>query len=91
MASGISKTQARPIRIGNASGASGDGIDQVYRLARDGDVDAITADYLAEFNIAWKAIELTTRPDLFYNGMQGYCGLHLSMDWRTMEPRPYVK
>jgi hypothetical protein len=28
---------------------------------------------------------------LFYNGMQGYCGLHLSMDWRTMEPRPYVK
>jgi hypothetical protein len=28
---------------------------------------------------------------LFYNGMQGYCGLHLSMDWRTMEPRPYVR
>ncbi|KAL5376581.1 hypothetical protein DPSP01_010374 [Paraphaeosphaeria sporulosa] len=56
----------RPIRIGNASGAIGDGIDQVYRLARDGEVDAITADYLAEFNIAWKAIELTTRPDLGY-------------------------
>jgi hypothetical protein len=37
-----------------------------YRLARDGNVDAITADYLAEFNIAWKAIELTTRPDLGY-------------------------
>jgi Acyclic terpene utilisation family protein AtuA len=44
----------------------GDGIDQVYRLARDGNVDAITADYLAEFNIAWKAIEVTTRPDLGY-------------------------
>ncbi|KAF2254743.1 DUF1446-domain-containing protein [Trematosphaeria pertusa] len=56
----------RPIRVGNASGAIGDGIDEVYRLARDGDVDAITADYLAEFNIAWKAIELTTRPDLGY-------------------------
>ncbi|KAF2651226.1 DUF1446-domain-containing protein [Lophiostoma macrostomum CBS 122681] len=56
----------RPIRIGNASGAIGDGIDQVYRLARDGDVDAITADYLAEFNIAWKAIELTTAPDKGY-------------------------
>jgi Acyclic terpene utilisation family protein AtuA len=66
MASGTSKTQRQPIRIGNASGAIGDGIDQVYRLARDGDVDAITADYLAEFNIAWKAIELTTRPDLGY-------------------------
>jgi hypothetical protein len=48
----------RPIRIGNASGAIGDGLDQVYRLARDGNVDAITADYLAEFNIAWKAIEV---------------------------------
>lgn len=66
MASGTSKTQRRPIRIGNASGATGDGIDQVYRLARDGDVDAVTADYLAEFNIAWKAIELATRPDLGY-------------------------
>ncbi|KAF2837365.1 DUF1446-domain-containing protein [Patellaria atrata CBS 101060] len=56
----------RPIRIGNSSGAINDGIDQVYRLARDGNVDAITADYLAEFNIAWKAIELTTNPDLGY-------------------------
>lgn len=56
----------RPIRIGNASGAIGDGIDQLYRLASSGAVDAITADYLAEFNIAWKAIELQTRPDLGY-------------------------
>jgi hypothetical protein len=50
----------RPIRIGNASGAINDGLDQVYRLARDGNVDAITADYLAEFNIAWKAIEVSS-------------------------------
>ena len=56
----------RPIRIGNASGAIGDGIDQIYRLASSGAVDAITADYLAEFNIAWKAIELQTSPDLGY-------------------------
>jgi hypothetical protein len=56
----------RPIRIGNASGAIGDGIDQVYRLAKSGAVDAITADYLAEFNIAWKAIELQTQPQLGY-------------------------
>lgn len=48
----------RAIRIGNASGAIGDGLDQVYRLAKYGDVDAITADYLAEFNLAWKAIEV---------------------------------
>ncbi|KAI1415020.1 hypothetical protein F5Y13DRAFT_197025 [Hypoxylon sp. FL1857] len=50
--------------IGNAAGAIGDGIDQVYRLAKSGAVDAITADYLAEFNIAWKAIELQSQPDL---------------------------
>ncbi|KAF2713310.1 DUF1446-domain-containing protein [Pleomassaria siparia CBS 279.74] len=56
----------RPIRVGNASGAIGDGLDQVYRLARDGNVDAITADYLAEFNLAWKAIEMIDRPDLGY-------------------------
>lgn len=48
----------RPIRIGNASGAIGDGIDQIYRLAKTGNVDAITADYLAEFNVAWRAMDL---------------------------------
>ncbi|KAM0327094.1 hypothetical protein ACHAQA_006221 [Verticillium albo-atrum] len=56
----------RPIRIGNCSGAINDGIDQIYRLAKHGQVDAITADYLAEFNIAWKAIELQTNPGLGY-------------------------
>ncbi|KAF7534536.1 hypothetical protein G7054_g6102 [Neopestalotiopsis clavispora] len=58
--------QDRPIRIGNASGAIGDGIDQVYKLAKSGAVDAITADYLAEFNIAWKAIELSQNHELGY-------------------------
>ncbi|KAH7162106.1 hypothetical protein B0J13DRAFT_490657 [Dactylonectria estremocensis] len=60
------ENNCRPIRIGNASGAIGDGLDQVFRLASSGAVDAITADYLAEFNIAWKAIELQSRPDLGY-------------------------
>lgn len=56
----------RPVRIGNCSGAIGDGIDQIYQLAKSGNVDAITADYLAEFNLAWRAIDLETRPDLGY-------------------------
>ena len=56
----------RPIRIGNASGAIGDGIDQIYRLAKYGNVDAITADYLAEFNIALRAIDLQTNPEAGY-------------------------
>ncbi|CAG9962905.1 unnamed protein product [Clonostachys byssicola] len=66
MASSQQERPRRPIRIGNASGAIGDGIDQVFRLASSGDVDAITADYLAEFNIAWKAIELQTNLELGY-------------------------
>ena len=31
------------------------------------------------------------RKAIFFNGQQGYCGLHLSMDWRTLAPRPYIK
>jgi hypothetical protein len=31
------------------------------------------------------------KKSIFYNGMQEYCGLHLAMDWRTVEPRPFVK
>lgn len=55
----------RPIRIGNVSAAVGDGLDQVYRMIKHGNVDAITGDYLAEFNLAWKAIELkASGPDL---------------------------
>jgi hypothetical protein len=27
---------------------------------------------------------------LFYNGQQGCCGLHLGMDWRTLDPKPYM-
>ncbi|OCK75611.1 hypothetical protein K432DRAFT_419679 [Lepidopterella palustris CBS 459.81] len=41
-----------PIRIGNASGSLGNGVDLIYRLARDLNVEAIVSDYLAEFNIA---------------------------------------
>ncbi|KAI0127128.1 hypothetical protein BJ170DRAFT_702604 [Xylariales sp. AK1849] len=58
---GVTTPRPRPsIRIGNASGAIGDGIDQIYRLAKSGAVDAITADYLAEFDLAWKAVELSS-------------------------------
>ncbi|KAJ3853584.1 hypothetical protein EV368DRAFT_73390 [Lentinula lateritia] len=47
----------RPIRIGNSSGAIGDGPDQLYRLATEGPIDAIFSDYLAEVNIPWRALE----------------------------------
>lgn len=31
------------------------------------------------------------RKAIFFNGQQGYCGLHLGMDWRTLAPRPFIK
>jgi hypothetical protein len=31
------------------------------------------------------------KQDIFYNGMQGCCGFHVAMDWRTMAPRPFVR
>jgi hypothetical protein len=31
------------------------------------------------------------RKALFFNGQQGYCGLHLSMDWRTLAPKPFIR
>ncbi|TPX16855.1 uncharacterized protein E0L32_003417 [Thyridium curvatum] len=58
----------RPIRIGNCSGAINDGLDQLYAHAKSGQVDAITADYLAEFNLAWRAIDLQTKPEAGYEG-----------------------
>ncbi|KAE8405038.1 hypothetical protein BDV37DRAFT_282273 [Aspergillus pseudonomiae] len=59
-------TGRRAIRIGNCSGAGGDGPDQLYRLATEGPLDAVFADYLAEVNIAWRALEKEEQPDLGY-------------------------
>ncbi|KAE8353372.1 hypothetical protein BDV28DRAFT_157065 [Aspergillus coremiiformis] len=56
----------RAIRIGNCSGAAGDGPDQLYRLATEGPLDAIVADYLAEVNIAWRALEREEYPERGY-------------------------
>lgn len=28
---------------------------------------------------------------IFSNGLQGYCGMHAAMDWRTLAPKPYVR
>ncbi|ESK91393.1 duf1446 domain containing protein [Moniliophthora roreri MCA 2997] len=56
----------RPIRIGNSSGYTGDGIPEMYRLVTDGPVDAICADYLAEMNIPWRALEMMSTPELGY-------------------------
>ncbi|KAF9778794.1 hypothetical protein IL306_003253 [Fusarium sp. DS 682] len=45
------------VRIANCSGATGDGPEALRRVVREGRVDFVTADYLAEANIAWQALE----------------------------------
>ena len=45
----------RPIRIANCSGANCDPGVHMLRQAKYGQVDVITGDYLAEFNLALKA------------------------------------
>ncbi|EUC42113.1 hypothetical protein COCMIDRAFT_104414 [Bipolaris oryzae ATCC 44560] len=56
----------RPIRVANFSGAVGDGPLALYRAVREGPVDVVTADYLAEVNIAWLALEKQTNPEKGY-------------------------
>lgn len=46
----------RPVHIANCSGAKGDPGYQMLRQATQGDVDVITGDYLAEWNLATNAI-----------------------------------
>ncbi|KAE8142911.1 hypothetical protein BDV38DRAFT_277724 [Aspergillus pseudotamarii] len=59
-------TGRRAIRIGNCSGAGDDGLDHLYRLATEGPLDAVFADYLAEVNIAWRAPEKEENAELGY-------------------------
>src|SRR6476469_3261582 len=41
-----------PIRIGNGAGFWGDNLDAPYLLARDGKLDVLTLEYLAELTLA---------------------------------------
>ncbi len=45
-------TPARPIRIGNGAGFWGDNLDAPFLLARDGGLDVLTLEYLAELTMA---------------------------------------
>ncbi|KAL0067107.1 hypothetical protein AAF712_005894 [Marasmius tenuissimus] len=52
--------------IRSRSGYTGDGLSQMYRLVTDGPIDAIFADYLAEMNLPWRALEMMEHPELGY-------------------------
>ncbi|KAK3615999.1 hypothetical protein LTR56_026258 [Elasticomyces elasticus] len=57
---------SRSLRIGNVSGATGDAAHAMHRMARCGNVDVITGDWLSEMNIAWNAIAKLQDPDTGY-------------------------
>src|SRR6478735_363413 len=42
----------RPIRVGNGAGFWGDSLDAPFHLARDGRLDVLTLEYLAELTLA---------------------------------------
>lgn len=46
------KTNSRPIRVGNGAGFWGDSLDAPFHLARDGGLDVLTLEYLAELTLA---------------------------------------
>ncbi|MDR3617752.1 MAG: DUF1446 domain-containing protein [Paludisphaera borealis] len=46
------QTNRRPIRIGNGAGFWGDSLDAPFHLARDGRLDVLTLEYLAELTLA---------------------------------------
>jgi len=46
------QTSARPLRIGNGAGFWGDNLDAPFLLARDGGLDVLTLEYLAELTMA---------------------------------------
>lgn len=54
----------RNLRVGNVSGATGDAPHAMLRMARDGNVDIITGDWLSEMNIAWNSIAKAQDPSV---------------------------
>src|SRR5262249_24081387 len=48
----MSARNAGPLRIGNGAGFWGDNLDAPYLLARDGKLDVLTLEYLAELTLA---------------------------------------
>jgi hypothetical protein len=56
----------RPLRVGNGAGFWGDNLDAPYLLARDGGLDVLTLEYLAELTMAILAHLRTRDPEAGY-------------------------
>lgn len=56
----------RRIRIGNGCGFWGDNLDAPVRLVRDGQLDYLTLEYLAELTMSILAIQKQKNPTLGY-------------------------
>src|SRR3954452_11593168 len=56
----------RPLRVGNGAGFWGDNLDAPYLLARDGQLDVLTLEYLAELTMSILAHLRSKDPDAGY-------------------------
>ena len=52
MEHGVGDRETRALRVGNGAGFWGDNLDAPYLLARDGRLDVLTLEYLAELTMA---------------------------------------
>ncbi len=52
MEPGVSNSVSSGLRVGNGAGFWGDNLDAPYLLARDGRIDVLTLEYLAELTMA---------------------------------------
>ena len=52
MEPGVDNPVSRTLRVGNGAGFWGDNLDAPYLLARDGRLDVLTLEYLAELTMA---------------------------------------
>ena len=65
MATGTARPH-RPLRVGNGAGFWGDNLDAPYLLARDGRLDVLTLEYLAELTMAILSHLRAKDPDAGY-------------------------
>src|SRR5215813_3400015 len=68
MESGVANPVPRVLRVGNGAGFWGDNLDAPFLLARDGRIDVLTLEYLAELTMSILAHLRSKDPKAGYVG-----------------------
>ncbi len=73
----MSPRNRAPIRIGNGAGFWGDNLDAPFLLARDGKLDVLTLEYLAELTLAILSHQRARNPSTGYRQRLSRDAAHL--------------